>query len=74
MKIYQMTDVGESEASSPSSNPSSAKRVLYYLRKRTNRAASDDMIADSVFGGDKGQTQVAMSRLLRAGAVKAIGG
>lgn len=74
MKIYQMTDVGESEASSPVSNPTPARRVLYYLRKRTNRAASDDMITESVFGGDRGQTQVAMSRLVRAGAIKAIGG
>lgn len=74
MRIFQMTDIGESEASSPISNPTPAKRVLYYLRKRTNRAASDDMIADSVFGGDKSIANSAIKRLINAGAVKAIGG
>ena len=72
MRIYQITDIGESEASSPVSHPSPARRVLYYLRRRSNRAASDDMIASSVFGGDRAQLQVAMSRLLRAKAVVAI--
>lgn len=74
MRIYQMTDIGESEASSPVSNPSPARKVLYYLRRRSNRAASDDMIADVVFGGDKGTMLLAMSRLLRAKAVKLVGG
>lgn len=74
MRIYQMTDIGESEASSPVSSPSPARRVLYYLRRRSNRAASDDMIADAVFDGDKGATQLAMSRLVRAKAVRAVGG
>ena len=74
MRIYQMTDIGESEASSPVNDPSPARMVLYYLRKRSNLAASDDMIAGTVFGGDKGATQLAMSRLLRAKAVRAIGG
>lgn len=74
MRIYQMTDIGESEASSPVSNPSPARKVLYYLRRRSNRAASDDMIAGAVFDGDNGATQLAMSRLLRAKAVRAIGG
>lgn len=69
-----MTDIGESEASSPSSNPSPARRVLYYLRRRSNRAASDDMIAGAVFGGDINQTQVAMSKLARVKAVRVVGG
>ncbi len=73
MKIYQLTTVGESEASSPDGNPSPAKRVLYYLRKRSNYAASDDMIAEMVFGGDKGQTSAALSRLMRAKAIRALG-
>lgn len=74
MRIYQMTSIGEAEASSPTANPSPAKRVLYYLRKRTNRAASDDMITESVFDGDKSITNSAIKRLMSAGAVKAIGG
>ena len=72
MKIYRMTDVGESEASSPVSNPSSARKVLYYLRRRSNHAASDDMICDAVFSGDKSQTNIALNRLLRANAIEAI--
>jgi len=68
-----MTDVGESEASSPTANPSPARKVLYYLRRRSNRAASDDMIADTVFNGDKGATQMAMTRLMRAKAVRLVG-
>ena len=76
MRIYQITDVGESEASTPVNEPTPARRVLYYLRKRSNRAASDDMIASSVFGGDKGQASVAIGRLLRTQppAIKIIGG
>lgn len=74
MRIYQITDVGESEASTPVNDPTPARRVLYYLRKRSNRAASDDMITSSVFGGDKGQANMAISRLLRANAVRTVGG
>lgn len=74
MRIYQMTSIGEAEASSPTANPSPAKRILYYLRKRTNRAASDDMIAESVFGGDRASANSAIKRLVNANAVKAIGG
>ncbi len=69
-----MTDIGESEASSPVSNPSPARKVLYYLRRRSNVTASDDMIANTVFGGDQGEMQSAMSKLLRAKAVRVIGG
>lgn len=69
-----MTDIGESEASSPSHDPTPARRVLYYLRKRSNRAASDDMIANAVFDGDKSATQVAMSRLMKVNAVRVVGG
>ena len=74
MRIYQLTDIGESEASSPVNNPSPARRVLYYLRRRSNRSASDDMIAETVFGGDKGEAQLAMSKLMRVKAVRTIGG
>jgi hypothetical protein len=74
MRIYQMTSIGDAEASSPTANPSPAKRVLYYLRKRTNRAASDDMIANFVFGGDKANANSAIRKLINANAVKAIGG
>ena len=74
MRIYQMTDVGEAEASAPVSNPSDARKVLYYLRRRSNRAASDDMISGAVFGGDSSKANVAMSALLRAHAVKSVGG
>ena len=73
MRIYQLTDIGESEASSPVNNPSPARRVLYYLRRRSNRSASDDMIAETVFGGDKGEAQLAMNRLMRAKAVNLVG-
>ncbi len=68
-----MTDVGESESSSPVGNPSPARRILYYLRKRTNNAASDDMITEMVFGGDKGQAQSALNRLTKAKAVRLLG-
>ena len=68
-----MTDVGESESSSPVGNPSPARRILYYLRKRTNNAASDDMIAATVFDGDKGQAQSALNRLAKAKAIRLIG-
>lgn len=74
MRIYQMTDVGNGLASMPESNPSASRRILYYLRKRNNWAASDDMIVEAVFGGDRAQAQVAMSKLLRARAVRSIGG
>jgi len=74
VRIYQITDVGESEASTPVNDPTPARRVLYYLRKRSNRAASDDMITSSVFGGDKKQANMAISRLLRANAVRTVGG
>lgn len=74
MRIYQITDIGEHEASTPINNPTPARRVLYYLRKRTNRAASDDMIAQAVFNGDRGQTQMAIRKLLQVNAVRSIGG
>ncbi len=73
MRIYQMTEIGGSEASSPDGNPLDAKRVLYYLRKRSNYAASDDMITWNVFGGDKGKARPAISRLLKAKAVRSLG-
>lgn len=74
MRIYAMTDIGDSEASAPVSNPSPARRLLYYLRKRANKAASDDMITQSVFNGDRGQAQMAISKCLNAKAIKSIGG
>lgn len=74
MKIYQITDIGEAEASTPSSRPSSARRVLYYLRKRSNQAASDDMIVQSVFNGDKSEASSAINGCLRAKAVRIVGG
>jgi hypothetical protein len=73
MRIYRITDIGESEASSPVANPSPSMRVLYYLRRRNNRAASDDMVIDNVFGGDRGQAHAAINRLLRAKAIASIG-
>jgi len=73
MRIYQLTDIGEGLASSPTHNPSPARRVLYYLRRRSNSSASDEMIAETVFGGDKGQTQLAMNRLMRVKAVNLVG-
>ena len=74
MRIYQLTDIGEHEASSPVNNPTPARRVLYYLRRRASRSASDEMITEMVFGGDKGEAQIAMSKLIRAKAVRLIGG
>lgn len=74
MRIYQMTDVGESEGATPVNDPTPARRVLYYLRKRSNRAASDDMITDNVFNGDKLETKKALGRLLQARAIISIGG
>lgn len=74
MRIYRLTDVGDSEASTPTPNPSDARRILYYLRRRSSRAASDDMIASSVFNGDRTQAQLAIGRLVRADAVRAVGG
>jgi hypothetical protein len=73
MRIYQLTSIGESEASSPSSEPSDARKVLYYLRKRSNGAASDDMISEMVFGGNKSQAQIALSKLVRVKAVTPLG-
>jgi len=73
MRIYRITDIGESEASTPVNNPSDARLALYYLRSRSNNTASDDMIAQAKFGGDRGRTQLAMSRLLRAKAVTLVG-
>lgn len=76
MKIYQMTDLGEAEAASPESNPSDAKRVLYFLRKRSNRTASDELIAQSVFDGDRARAGQAM-RILnnpRVNAVRLVSG
>jgi hypothetical protein len=73
MIIYQMTAIGDSEASSPVSNPTDARRVLYYLRRRSNHAASDDMITASVFQGDKASMRRAMSILVKAQAVQTVG-
>ena len=74
MKIYSLTDIGDSEAASPASTPSDAQRVLYYLRKRANRTASDDMISTSIFSGDKFRASRAIGRCMIARAVKQLGG
>jgi hypothetical protein len=72
MKIYRLTDVGEGEANTPDPSPSSAKKVLYYLRRRPNWSATSDMIASNVYGGDVNKSQVDLSRLVRANAIKAV--
>lgn len=74
MRIYAMTDIGESEASSPVNDPSPARKVLYYMRRRSSRAASDDMIASSVFDGDRSQANSAIGKLLKVKAVRQVGG
>ncbi len=68
-----MTDVGESEASTPVNQPSDARRILYYLRKRSNRAASDDMISEGVFSGNKSRANIAIGSLIKAKAAEYIG-
>lgn len=74
MRIYRLTEIGDSEASSPVSNPTDARRILYYLRRRGNHAASDDMIANAVFENDKSKMNMAISKLLKANAIQSIGG
>ena len=74
MKIFQMTEVGSAEAGAPVANPSPARKILYYLRKRSNKTASDDMIVDEVFGGNRGEAQMAISRLIQARCIRNIGG
>lgn len=75
MRIYQITDVGEAEASAPVSNPTPARRVLYYLRKRSNRAASDDMIVSELsrYDIDRSETRSALGKLVKARAIRALG-
>lgn len=74
MRIYRITDIGEAEAGTPVTSPSGARRVLYYLHRRANRAASDDMIVSTVFGGDKNEAQIAISKCVKANAIRVVGG
>lgn len=73
MRIYQLTDIGNAEASVPASDVTPSMKVLYYLRKRSNRTASDDMIAQSLFNGDISQAHDAIRKALSAKAIKAVG-
>lgn len=71
--LYQLTDVGDSEAGTPDAQPSDAKRVLYYLRKRANETASKDMITAIVFDGDDERARAAISRCVNLKAVRILG-
>ena len=72
MRIYAITDIGRAEASTPKYRASDAMMVLYYLRKRNNGTASDEMIANSKFSGDLNRAKVAIAVAKRAGAIRLV--
>ncbi len=70
VRIISLTSIGEHEASSPVSNPSTARSILYFLRRHQGRA-SDDSIREFVVDG--AAMQVALNQLLRARAITIVG-
>ncbi len=70
MKVYILTPVGESLASSPSNSGSNAMRILYYLR-RHGKQASDSQILDHL-GLDGMELRRAMGELEHNQAVKCV--
>lgn len=71
MRIYSLTSVGDSVASSPTHNPSTAQAVLYWLRKHGGQA-TDDQIRTFALpeGADYSQT---INSLLRSKAIRVVG-
>ena len=44
MKIYQITESGNAIASNPESNPSVARKVLYFMRRNKGMATDDQLV------------------------------
>ncbi len=65
--MYRLTSIGDSLAATPSNNPSSALRVLYYIR-RHGRSATEEQIRDNL-GLDGMDLRLAMNSLMRNKAV-----
>ncbi len=66
MKIYQLTSIGQNIAKTPTSEPSVAMNILYWLKRHGGRATSDQL---KTFVTDGSQMQMAMNKLIRAKAV-----
>ncbi len=69
MKIYLLTRIGESLSSNPVSNPSDARKVLYFMRRKGGRATSEE-IQEFVVGAEMYTT---MNKLIRVKAVTVVG-
>ena len=70
MKIFLLTRIGESLSSNPVSNPSDARKVLYFMRRHGNRATSEE-IQEFVVDGE--QMHAVMNKLIRVKAVTVVG-
>lgn len=70
LRIYTLTSVGNHEASSPMSNPSTARSILYFMR-RHGGSVSDDRIKEFVVDGS--EMQFAIRKLLQAKAIRIVG-
>lgn len=68
MKIYTLTSVGIHESSSPVNNPSTARSLLYFMR-RFGGSCSDERIKER-FGSE---AQSAIREALRAKAIRVVG-
>jgi len=70
MRIYILTRIGEAISSSPVSNPSDARKVLYFMRRKGGRA-TDEEIKEFVVDGS--QMHTTMNKLIRVKAVTVVG-
>lgn len=61
MKIYQLTRLGETLASSPS-GVTTGRRILYYLRRKGGRA-TDEQIYEAVAPDNGDSIMMALKRL-----------
>ena len=71
MRIYQLTSIGNSIASSPQNTKTDGVKILYFLRRHGWRA-TDDQIKSFVIP-DESRYMVAMNNLVRAKAVQVVG-
>ena len=72
MKIYALTQIGNSIASNPSHNTSLPDRVLSVMRRHGN-SASDEYLKDNL-GVDGNELQKAIVTLQENNAVRVVGG
>jgi hypothetical protein len=74
VRIYYLTSVGESLASSPSYNPTLARKILYFMRRHGNRGSMEQF--ENHITSDKGKLLIALRSLQsgQAPAIKEVGG